>query len=193
MKYEKKPITDILRLPCTVFTFKDIALLWGDIDKNASIAGVNYYVKKGQLYRIRRGIYAKDKNYDKFELAAKIFTPSYISMETVLAKEGIIFQHYGQIFVASYLTRDITSDGQAYVFRKIKDSVLLNPLGIEKRGNYSIAVKERALLDVLYLSREYHFDNLSLIDWDKCFEMIGMYENKSMDKRLNSYYKDAKS
>lgn len=193
MKYEKKSITDILRLAYAVFTFKDIALIWGNTDKKAAIAGVNYYVKKGQLYRIRRGIYAKDKNYDRFELATKIFTPSYIGMETVLAKEGIIFQHYGQIFVASYLTREITCEEQTYVFRKIKNSVLVNPLGIDKRGNYSIATKERAFLDMLYLSKEYHFDNLASINWDKCFKMVAMYEKKTMTKRLNSYYKNAKS
>jgi len=193
MKYEKKPIADILRSSYTVFTFKDIALIWGDTDVNTVIAGVNYYVKKGELIRIRRGIYAKDKNYDRAELATKIYTPSYISMETVLAKEGVIFQHYGQIFAASYLTREIAADGQKYVFRRIKDSVLVNPLGIEKKGNYSIATKERAFLDMLYLSKEYHFDNLTLIDWDKCFEMLAMYENKAMVKRLNSYYKNAKS
>lgn len=193
MKYEKKSITDILRLAYAVFTFKDIALIWGNTDKKAAIAGVNYYVKKGQLYRIRRGIYAKDKNYDRFELATKIFTPSYIGMETVLAKEGIIFQHYGQIFVASYLTRQITCEEQTYVFRRIKNSVLVNPLGIDKKGNYSIATKERAFLDMLYLSKEYHFDNLASINWDKCFEMVAMYEKKTMTKRLNSYYKNAKS
>ena len=193
MKYEKKPITDILRSPYTVLTFKDVALIWGDTDINSAIAGVNYYVKKGQLYHIRRGIYAKDKNYDRFELATKIYTPSYISMETVLAKEGVIFQHYTQVFVASYLTREIVCDGQTYVFRKIKASVLANPLGIEKKGNYSIAAKERAFLDMLYLSKEYHFDNLTLIDWEKCFEMLAMYENKAMAKRLNSYHKNAES
>ena len=192
MKYEKKSITDILRSPYTVFTFKDIALIWGDTDINSAIAGVNYYVKKGQLYRIRRGVYAKDRHYDRFELATKIFTPSYISIETVLAREGVIFQHYGQIFAVSYLTREIACGGQTYVFRKIKDSVLANPDGIEKKGNYSIATKERAFLDMLYLSKEYHFDNLTLIDWDKCFEILAMYENKAMAQRLNSYYQDAK-
>jgi len=39
----------------------------------------------------RRGIYAKDKNYDRLELANRIYTPSYISLETVLSREGIVF------------------------------------------------------------------------------------------------------
>jgi hypothetical protein len=190
---EKNYILRILRSDNTVFTFKDIALIWGETNTDLAKKRIYRYVKAGKLYAIRRGIYAKDKNYDRFELATKIFTPSYISMETVLAKEGVIFQHHSQIFAASYLTRGIVADGQKYVFRKIKDSVLVNPLGIERKGNYSIATKERAFLDMLYLSKEYHFDNLTLIDWDKCFEMLAMYDNKTMAKRLNSYYKNAKS
>jgi hypothetical protein len=38
-----------------------------------------------------RGIYAKDKDYDKVELAGRIFTPGYVSFETVLVRSGINF------------------------------------------------------------------------------------------------------
>jgi hypothetical protein len=193
MNMAKDYILRIMRSNNTVFTFKDIALIWGETNADLAKKRIYRYVKAGKLYAIRRGIYAKDTNYDKFELATKIFTPSYISMETVLAKEGVIFQHYSQIFAVSYLTRELFCDGQTYVFRKIKDSVLANPFGIEKKGNFSIATKERAFLDMLYLSKEYHFDNLTLIDWEKCFQMLEMYENKAMAKRLNSYRKDAES
>ena len=192
MKYGKKPISKVLRLENTVFTFKDISLIWGDTDKTATIAGVNYYVKTGVLYRIRRGIYAKDKNYDRLELAAKIYTPSYISFETVLAKAGIVFQFYAQIFVTSYLTREITADKQIYSYRKIKDSVLTNQAGIEKKNNYAIASAERAFLDVLYLNKDYHFDNLSSLDWGKILEILPIYTNKRMEKKVKEYQKASK-
>ncbi|MHB8483018.1 MAG: hypothetical protein ACYDBV_09885, partial [Nitrospiria bacterium] len=94
MKYRKKPISSILRFPQTVFTFRDIALIWGHTDTKATAYGLYYYVKTGQLYRIQKGIYAKDKNYDRLELATKIYTPSYVSFETVLLKAGVVFQHY---------------------------------------------------------------------------------------------------
>ncbi|MCX7974150.1 MAG: hypothetical protein N3B16_06555 [Candidatus Aminicenantes bacterium] len=163
-------------------------------ESNASLLKrrLNYYVQKGELYPIRKGIYAKDKDYDRLELATKIYTPAYISLETVLAREGIIFQHYDRIFVVSYLSREIFCDGQIYVFRRIKDSVLMNPLGVENKGHYYIASMERAFLDTIYLNKNYHFDNLSSIDWDKCLEMVSIYESKAMAKRLNSYYKIAK-
>jgi len=104
----------------TVFTTREISLLLSDPNRDSLKAKINYYVKKGVIKQVRRGIYVKDE-YDKFELATKIYVPSYISLETVLQEEGIIFQHYEKIFVISYLSRVAIADGNSIVFRKVKD------------------------------------------------------------------------
>jgi hypothetical protein len=111
-------------------------------------------------------VYVKDKNYDKLELAVRVFTPAYVSFETVLAREGLIFQYQDSITVASYLTREIVMDGQKYEYRKIKDSVLTNTDGVMQQENLWIASRERAFLDVLYSKTDYHFDNLRSVNWD---------------------------
>ncbi|MFH1551425.1 MAG: type IV toxin-antitoxin system AbiEi family antitoxin domain-containing protein [bacterium] len=185
---KKQGVLDLFRLKNTVFTFKDISLILTETNKEKLRAKINYFVKKGDLYRIRKGIYSKDKNYDKLELAAKIYTPSYISLETVLFKEGVVFQYYRDIFVLTYLSRKIECDGQSYNYKKIKGKVLTNSLGIEEKNNYYIASKERAFLDILYFNKNYHFDNLKSIDWNKCFEIIKIYENHTMEKKLKFYY-----
>ncbi len=154
---------------------------------------IHYYIKNGHLYGIRRGLYAKDKNYNKLELATKIFIPAYVSFETVLAEAGIIFQHYSQIFVASYQTKEINCDGQIFSFKKLKTDILNNNSGIENKGYYPIASKERAFLDVVYLNKDYHFDNLSPLDWDKVFSIMPMYKNKRMAKKVNQCRKDFES
>jgi len=186
---EKAYISTLLRSNNTVFTFKELSLIWNEIDVTLIKKRVYRYTKMGKLHTIRKGIYAKDKNYDKLELANKIFTPAYISLETVLSREGIVFQQYDQIFIVSYLSREISCDGQTYVFRRMKDVILTNSLNIEEKGNYYIASKERAFLDTIYLKKNYHFDNLSSINWDICFEMLPIYDNKAMAKRLDSYHK----
>jgi hypothetical protein len=186
---EKDYLSALLRSSNTVFTFKELSLIWNETDIKLTKKRVYRYTKMGKLYPIRKGIYAKDKNYDKMELANKIFTPAYISLETVMSREGIVFQHYDRIFVISYLSREISCDGQTYVFRRMKSEILTNSLNIEQKDNYYIASKERAFLDTIYLNKNYHFDNLSSINWDICFEMLPIYNNKAMTKRLNSYYK----
>lgn len=191
MKYEKKPISSILRASQTVFTFQDVALIWGDTDVKATIAGVNYYVKTGQLYRIRKGIYAKDTSYNHLELATKIFTPSYVSFETVLLRAGITFQYYSQIFVASYTTREIVADGQGVVYKRMKDTILMNAAGVEMKDGYSMATPERAFLDSVYIYKSYYFDNLRPLNWDKVFALLPVYGgNKRMAKKVAEYHKN---
>ena len=190
---EKADILNILKSNNTVFSFKEILLASGDSNPALLRRRIYSYIKNGQLYGIRRGLYAKDKNYNKLELATKIFIPAYVSFETVLAEAGVTFQHYSQIFVASYQTKEIDCDGQIFSFKKLKTNILNNNSGIENKGFYSIASKERAFLDIVYLNKDYHFDNLSPLDWDKVFAILPMYENKRMTKKVNQYYKDFKS
>lgn len=185
-------LNTILRSTKTVLTLKDIALLWQDSQTDAARVRMNYYVRKGDLYRIRRGLYAKSKEYRKLELATRIFIPSYVSFETVLAKEGLIFQYQTQITVASYLTRDITIDGQLYCYKKIKVGVLTNSEGIEHADETSIATKERAFLDTLYSNTDYHFDNVRSLNWDNVFVILPIYDNKRMAKKVNQLFKQSK-
>lgn len=190
---EKSDILSILRDSKTVFTFKEILLASGETNPALLRRRISYYVKKGELYSIRRGFYAKDKNYDKLELATKIYTPAYISFETVLRQAGMIFQYYERIFIASYLSREITADNQTYQYKRIRDIILTNSAGIETKDNYSIASPERAFLDVLYLSKDYYIDNLRPLNWDKVFELLPIYANKRMErvvKKTLSRYKE---
>ncbi len=189
----KADILSILRSKSSVFTLKEILIASGLVDADLLKRRLHYYVKKGELYSVRRGLYAKDKNYDRFELATKIFTPSYVSFETILSESGVIFQHYQKIFVATYQTKEIECDKQLYSFRKVKDDILTNTTGIENRGNYFAASKERAFLDVLYLNKDYHFDNLSPLDFGKVESLLAVYQNKRMDKQVKKYFKHYKS
>ena len=182
----------ILKSNKTVFTSKDIAILWGETASPATWVRINYYVHKGELFRLRKGVYAKSREYNKLELATRIFTPAYVSFETVLAKEGLIFQSYEKVFVASYLTRELTVDKQVYAFCRVKNPVLINPLGIEHRQETSMAIKERAFLDVLYVNSDYQIDNLQGINWEKVFEILPIYSNQRMKKAVNRIYLQAR-
>lgn len=178
----------LLRSPKTIFTVKDIALLWGQSAENAMRVRLSKYVKLGKLIRLRRGIYAKDKNYNRFELVTRIYTPSYISFETVLTRAGVNFQYYGNIFVASSVTRSVTVDKQVISFMRMEESVLSNTSGIDHASGYSIATKERAFLDRIAISKDYHFDHLDVLDWDKVFEILPIYHNKRMEKKVREYF-----
>jgi predicted transcriptional regulator of viral defense system len=183
-------LTSILRSNKTVFSLKDIALLWHETGTTATRVRLNYFIQKGDLYRIRKGLYAKSNDYNRLELATRILVPSYVSFETVLAKEGLIFQFYEPIFIASYATREITINQRSYSFRKMKDQVLTNSIGIEHINETSIAMKERAFLDMLYLNANHHFDNIRSLNWEKVWEILPVYNNQRMVKKVYSIYKN---
>lgn len=189
---EKDYLLDLMRSTRTIFTFKEVVLLWGESNVNFVKKKLNRYVKAGKLYSVRKGIYAKSKDYDKYELATKIYTPSYISLETVLGAAGITFQLYGQIFVVTYQTKEIDCAGQKFNYRKIKDRILTNQTGVELRGAYDIATPERAFLDVIYLNTDYHFDNLSPLNWEKVHNILPIYGgNKRMARVVKMYQAEA--
>lgn len=184
-------LTSILRSKKTVFTYKDVILLWHDQGTWSTRKRLSYYIEKGDLYHIRKGLYAKDGGYNRLELATRIYTPSYVSFETVLVKEGMIFQYYEKIYVASYLDREVTIDSQTYSFRKVKTKVLVNPVGVNQANETSIASKERAFLDTLYTHSDYQFDNLRDLNWEKVFEILLIYTNKRLIKKVSSLYNSA--
>src|SRR3990167_7079883 len=180
----------LLAAPQTVFSFKELLLRWGQTLTPAQLsAKLNYRVQQGDLYQIRRGLYTKNSVYDRLELATKIYTPAYISFETVLVPAGIIFQHYTAIFVASYQTRTVTCDEQVYIFKQLKATILTNSAGLDIKAYYTIASPERAFLDTVYLHPRYHFDNLAPLDWHKVGQLLPVYGyNKAFLKRVQMYH-----
>lgn len=181
-------LKELLKSTKTVYSFTELTLLWPGATRNAIKSRVNYYVAHGDLYPIRRGLYGKNSFYDRREVATKIYTPSYISFETVLVDAGMIFQKYDSIFIATYQSRTIECDSQVYEFKRLKMSALLNPLGIDIYENYSIATPERAFLDVLFLYKEYHFDNLGSLNWEKVRTFLSVYGNDvNLTKKVESY------
>lgn len=173
----------------TVLTNKDLALIWGETSANNLKAKIAYYVKQGTLIKLTRGVYAKDQNYNTKELATSIYSPSYISFETVLREAGIIFQHYDTIFVSAPWSFSKKIDKYSITFRKLKETILFNPAGIKNENHSSIATPERAFLDMIYLFPNYYFDNLKGINWEICNELVKIYNNKSLVKRLSKYKK----
>ncbi len=169
----------------TVFRLNDIALLTGETSFQSLNQKLNYHVRTGKLLNPRKGIYAKS-GYNREELACTIYTPSYISLEYVLQRAGVVFQYDSRISVVSYLSRGIEVDDQKYQFRKIKGELLVNTIGIIRSDNQiNIATPERAFLDILYLTADYYFDNLNPLKKELVYKLLPLYQSKVLTKRVN--------
>lgn len=184
-------IAKLYQSPKTILTIKDIALMWGETNTVNLLSKIKYYAKQGSLIRLTRGVFAKGSEYNAKELATSLYTPSYISFETVLREAGVIFQQQDAIFVAGPYSMTKKISNQTFTFRRLKDSVLYSALGITTGQNYSIATPERAFLDTIYLFPKFYFDNLRSINWETCFELAKIYDNKQLVKRIAHYHKHA--
>ncbi len=174
----------IYRESRTVFRLKDIAILVNEESFQSLNKKLNYYVQTGKLENPRKGIYAKP-GYNIEELACTIFTPSYISLEYVLQKAGIVFQYDSRITSISYLSRNIEVGNQQFVFRKIKWSALVNTSGIIRQSNHiNIASPERAFLDLLYLAKDYYFDNLNPLNKQLIRKLLPVYQSKGLSRTV---------
>ena len=139
--------------------------------------------KKGEIINPRKGIYAKP-GYDEKELACLLYTPSYISLEYVLQRAGIIFQYSDEITSVGNLSRSVEIDGKVYRYRKIKGEILIDTAGVIREGNVNIATQERAFLDTLYLNSNYYFDNPVSLDKQKVLSLLPIYNSKTLEQRV---------
>jgi hypothetical protein len=181
----KDIIFELYKSSRTVFRIMDIALLV-NIKKTTSLRKkMNYYVQTGKLLNPRKGFYAKE-GYKPEELACLLYPPTYISLEYVLQRTGVIFQYDSAITNVSYLTRETDIDNQSFRYRQIKGEILVNTAGIIlNKGNINIATRERAFLDMLYLNSRYYFDNLHILDKKKVEQLLPIYYSQTLVNRVN--------
>ena len=112
--------------------------------------------KKGNLVRIKKGLYSDNIISDRLLISNVCYEPSYISFEYALSYYGLIPEYVSMITAAcfdkknskKYIVKDLT-----FEYRSIPNDVF--PYGIiflknEYGIRYKIASKEKALCDTLY-------------------------------------------
>lgn len=177
-KWYMKHIEKILDSEKTIFRYKDIELLLGISNRETIKSFFWRAVEEGVFCKIQSGVYGL-KKYNPYELWTKLKKNSYISFETVLREKWVIFQDYwNQVFLASDNTLEKYAGNKKYCYLKIKNDILTNPLGLEQKRQYMQASVERALCDRLYLTKNYHFDNLEHINWENLEEISQIYNKR---------------
>lgn len=170
----------------TVFSSDDLAKLWQIEDRDYLKTVTNRLFKRGEMLRISRGIYALNDAYDVYEYANKLKTPSYVSLETVLQKEGVIFQDYDDaIFSVSNNTFSKKVGDRQFYYAKIDDKILMDPAGVVQNGQANVATVERAICDRIYLSPDYHFDNMRPVRVEKLRTLSSIYNTRVQNEVAN--------
>ncbi len=177
-------IQTILNSSRTVFTIQSLMMMSGLQDSKKITKSMHYYATEGKVLNLRRGIYAKLR-YEVQEMACVMYRPSYISMEYVLQRAGVVFQWDESITCVSYLSRTVEVEGRVYRYRKINPELWIGMEGIVQRENIAMAVPERAFLDMMYLSAgNCFFDNLRPLSVKRIRELLPLYRSASLNERV---------
>lgn len=120
-------------------------------------------------------------HYNAYEFSKKFRPQSYISCETVLFKEGIFFQYYGNtISCISSDSRRYTIDDKNFIYYKIQSKIRNNPIGIKDYGTYRIATPERALCDYIYLNPRATIDAPEMINKIRLNQILFLYPKQTV-------------
>jgi hypothetical protein len=191
MNSSQNILLDIYNDKRDVFKISDIAQLSGIDDIKSLAWRMNYYVRQGRLLNPRKGIYAKN-GFKMEELAACLYTPSYISLEYVLQRDGVVFQYDSKITLVSYLNRTIEVGDYEISYRIMKGGILANLNGINFKNGIYIASAERAFLDLYYLNPHYYFDNISILNYKIIKKLLPLYSSKALELRIKKLFENVR-
>lgn len=159
----------LLKQDKKTFHAADLSLLWGIDNQNTLNMTLKRFVDRGILIRIHKGFYSTVpiSKLNLLDLGfAYLNTYSYVSLETILVREGLIFQDVKYITYVSAKSDTFELNGVKYKSRQLKDTFLNNTAGVIKVNGHYEATIERAVADILYYNPKYYFDNNAAIDFD---------------------------
>jgi predicted transcriptional regulator of viral defense system len=162
--------------------------------------------RKGYIEHIKRGFYRfHDQKLTEglsFLIANKIYTPSYISLETALWFYGLIPE--ATFTVSSVSTQNTTTletSAGSFSYRHINNNLFFAYKLILK-NDYIVAIAslEKAVLDYLYLNTQIiSVDDFESLRWNKIVlnsmnfvlleEYLNLYKCKALKNRVNTLKK----
>ncbi len=136
-------------------------------DYHSPRAKITHLLKKGDLIRVKKGIYLFGPDYRKGPysmeiLANKIYGPSYVSLEYALSYYGLIPEYTHEVTSVStkrmrHFNTPIGRFSYCYLPTKLY-VVGYNLIQVMDYGFALLATPEKALADLLYL-RDFHFES----------------------------------
>lgn len=182
-----------------VFTAQDLAVWWGYSDEDKLYELIKYYVRTGQIYKFTRGLYSLIKYNQQsirqdtnllYEVANKLIPNSYVSLWTVLKREGVVFQYYDEIYsmARKSVTRDVL--GVKFVYKQIKQNVLLNDLGVEEVGKARLAGVERAIGDAIYYFANLALERIGDARQELLYKVAKIYQNRTLEIKVKQLWEE---
>ena len=145
----------------TVFRAKDLQSLWQENSRNTVVI-TKRMAAKNLILKLAKGYYALNKEYNIYELANLIVSPSYLSFNSALFFWGVCFQVSDTAHSVALLNYQKEIGSKIYKYQAMKKELFFNMDGVDLKNNISVTSPERALLDTFYFGATANIDN-----WEK--------------------------
>lgn len=155
------------RIESNVFRILDVEKLFPE-EQSAAIRTQLYRLSQKEfIFPLKRGLYCFDKSkVDELDLAGRLYSPSYISLETALNYHGVIPDIPLAVHsVTPITTKKIKTNLGIFYYLKVDSKLFFG----FTQSPFAIAFKEKALLDYFYLRRIRKISSetrLRLSDWN---------------------------
>jgi len=185
----------------TIFSLGDIK----KIDSRFYRRRLNEWADKGYIRKIVKGHYIfSDLELNEsviFEIANRIYSPSYISLETALAYYNLIPESvYGITSISTRRTYRFKTVIAEFSYRTVRPALYFSYDIIKYNGkNFKIATPAKAVLDYLYshphindtddfLSLRVNKDNfLKMVQDDEIKMLVKKFGKKALTKRVKHF------
>ncbi len=185
------------------FETRELKLILGEKFNNTTIINLGNWVEKGYLIMVRRGLYVLsgfEKQIDSMVFASKIYSPSYISMESALSFYGIIPEAVFTITsVSTRKTKRFNTPVGNFSYQKIKKEAFGGHETRKQQGvSFNLALPEKAVVDFLYLNRNvlngsreqfegYRFDEEFKFNKKRLLDFAKAFDNKKLMFLINNF------
>ncbi|GBE17229.1 hypothetical protein BMS3Abin15_01066 [bacterium BMS3Abin15] len=179
-----------------LFETRELRLILGNDFSVTTLINLKNWMKKGYLVMLRRGLYIISevtKNTDAMQFAAKIYSPSYVSLEMALGFYGIIPEAVFTVTsVTTRKTKKFKTPVGDFSYQKIKKEAFGGFETKKQNGiSFNLALPEKALVDFFYLNRNilngtkaqlegYRFSEEFKYNKSRLMAFAKKYENKKV-------------
>jgi len=180
-----------------VFSVQDIRKQFNDFDNRRLVE----WQEKGYINKLRRGYYCFNEvekgEAFRFFSANKLYSPSYISMESALSFYNLIPE--GVFTTVSLTTRNTTAFSTpmgSFSYRNVKAPLFFGYRLLNIRGHtIKMAEPEKSILDYFYLNKIDTPDMLEgirlngaqihdMLDFNKLHQYAGVFQSKILQRRI---------
>jgi len=187
-----------------LFETRELRLILGKEFNRSFLNNLKNWENKKYLIKIRKGLFLPDdlkSAVSPMALATKVYSPSYVSMESALGYYGIIPEAvFATTSVTTRKTASFTTkDFGKFFYQKIKREAF-GGFETRKENNisFNLALPEKALVDFFYLNRNimdesreqfasYRFSEEFKYNKSRLIEFANFFKNKKVKELVNKF------